>query len=227
MKIEVSVLVEVGMDGHSHVVTEAEHGTESVGARAQVCDGAQVFHTQSFLLQRVLFRVGCAVHQNAVGLNLAGLSGAHTLDERSFAADTRTRGHGLQLLFAEFSKVRHNLDVLDGAAVIEGNETDVFVPATAANPAFDAYFLSIISALERIYDNCSVHCFDFKFLIWVQSYKKKMIYANKMREKCKLFKFVQLFEAFIGGVSLGSWRSLLQEKCTQRSRSCHFWLRIP
>jgi len=35
----------------------------------------------------------------------------------------------------------------------------------------------------------------------VQRYDFFLIYPNKMQEKCKLFKFVLLFEAFIGGVS--------------------------
>ena len=60
----------------------------------------------------------------------------------------------------------------------------------------------------------TLSCF-FRFSL--QRYCFFLTCANKMREKCKLFKFVQLFEAFIGGVSLGSWRSLLQEKCTQPS----------
>jgi hypothetical protein len=32
----------------------------------------------------------------------------------------------------------------------------------------------------------------------------------------------ELFEAFIGGVSLGSWRSLLQEKCKFR-KDLHYF----
>ena len=122
VEIEVSVLVEVGVDSHGHVVTDAEHSAKRVRTRAQVRNGAQVFHTQTFLLQRIFLGVGSAEHLKLRQLYLHRLSGTLAGNQQSCGTDACTGSYRFELLLAELAQVGYNLNVLDGRAVIEGNE---------------------------------------------------------------------------------------------------------
>ena len=74
VEIEESVLMEVLVDSHCHVVANTEHSAEGVGTWAEVCDGAQILHAQAFLLQWILLWVGGAIHLQFGQLNLYGLT---------------------------------------------------------------------------------------------------------------------------------------------------------
>ena len=62
MEVEITVLVEIGMDSHSHIMTNTEDGAEGVGTRTKVRDGTEELHTQSFLLQRIFLRISGTVY---------------------------------------------------------------------------------------------------------------------------------------------------------------------
>ena len=111
MEIEVAVLVEVGVDGHGHVVSYAEDGSKCIGTRAQVRDSAQVLHGEAFLLQGVLLGVGGAVHLQFGELYLDGLSGALRLNEYAGGGDARACGDRLELVLRELGEVDNNLYV--------------------------------------------------------------------------------------------------------------------
>ena len=68
-----SVLVEIAVNGHGHIVSDTEHSTKGVGARTQVCHRAEVFPAGSFLLQGVSV-VAVSQHLNGCGLYLTGLT---------------------------------------------------------------------------------------------------------------------------------------------------------
>ncbi len=123
MEIEVSVLVEIGMDGHCHIVADAQNGTEGVGTGTQVSYGAEVFPAGTFLLQGISV---VAVTQNldGCGLNLAGLTGSRTLNQLTFYTEASTSGNTLYGLLGEVCLVAHDLNVLDGASIVQGNEED-------------------------------------------------------------------------------------------------------
>ena len=52
----------------------AHYGAEGVGARPQMGDGAQELEGMALLLERVSFRIGRAVKDDAAGVDLGGLS---------------------------------------------------------------------------------------------------------------------------------------------------------
>ncbi len=62
VEVEIAVLVEIGVDRHSHVMTDAENGSKSVGTRTEMCDCAQELHAQSFFLQRVFLGIGGTIY---------------------------------------------------------------------------------------------------------------------------------------------------------------------
>ena len=88
VEIEESVLMEVLVNSHRHIVANAEHSTEGVGTWAEVCDGAQVLHAESFLLQWILLWVGCAVHFEFGELNLYRLTATLAGNEMTSSRDT-------------------------------------------------------------------------------------------------------------------------------------------
>ena len=83
---------------------------------------AQVLHTQTFLLQRIFLGVGSAEHLKLRQLYLHRLSGTLAGNQQSCGTDACTGSYRFELLLAELAQVGYNLNVLDGRAVIEGNE---------------------------------------------------------------------------------------------------------
>ena len=114
MKIEIAVLVEIGVDCHRHVVTDAEDRAKRVGARTQVCYRAEKLHTQTFLLQRIFLRIGGAIDLQLRQLDLHGLTCSLALYQNTRGGDTRTGRNGFQLFLAKLLQIRYDLNVLNG-----------------------------------------------------------------------------------------------------------------
>ena len=146
VEIEVAVLVEVRVNRHRHIVTNAQDCTEGVCARTQVSYCAEVFPTCTFLLQRIGI-IAVTEDLDACSLNLACLTCGWTLYE--FADNTKacTSRDALQCLLIEVAVIAHNLHVLDCAAIVEGNKEDAFTASLRANPTFHANVLPIFRAL--------------------------------------------------------------------------------
>ena len=113
MEIEETVLVEVVMDCHCHIVTNAEYSTKGVGTRAQVRDCTQVLHAESFLLQWILLWVGCTINFEFGQLNLNGLTATLASNEMTSSRDTRTCCNWFEILLWELCQVHYDLDILD------------------------------------------------------------------------------------------------------------------
>ena len=121
MEVEEAVLVEVLVDGDCHVVADAHHGSEGVGAQTQMCVLAHVFETLPLLLH------GIITAAKAIDLNLAALQFdtlSRSLALHKFAVDiyTRTGSYLLKQVGVKLGWVNHHLYVLDGGAVVEGDE---------------------------------------------------------------------------------------------------------
>ena len=154
VEVEEATIVEELVDGESHVVTHAEDGTEGVGARAEVSDGAQVFERVSFLLQRVFERVRLAIDGDVGGLDFDGLPFALALDEVADGTDAGTRGDALDERLVKAREVNDYLYGVDGAAVVECDEVDVLVAASGTNPTFDVDDLVFAFGRECVGDAC-------------------------------------------------------------------------
>ena len=156
MEVEVAVFVEVGVDGHRHVVTDAQDGSEGVCARTQVCYATQELPACAFFLQGISV-VAVAKNLDTCGLNLACLTCCGALHEFAYNAKAGTRRDALQGLFVEVSLVAHNLHVLDGRTIVKGNKEDAFASALRANPSLDVDVASVCCALQSINNFCSFH----------------------------------------------------------------------
>ena len=113
VEIVEAVLVEIAVDSHCHVVADAHHGTEGVGAQAHVGVLAHIFEGLSLLLHGVVCAAG-AVNGDGRGLYLHALSRALALYERAFNAEACAGGDLLEGFFVELLHICHDLHVLDG-----------------------------------------------------------------------------------------------------------------
>ena len=135
VEVEEAVLVEIGMDGHGHVVADAHDGTERIGAQAQVRILAHVFEALPFLLHRVVASAE-SEDGDAAALHLGSLSLGGTLHEDALHTDAGSCGDTLYCLLGEIALVAYNLYALDCAAVIQGYEEYSLRTSLGAYPAF-------------------------------------------------------------------------------------------
>ena len=78
VEIEIAMLMEIGVDGHGHVVTNAHDCTECIGAQTHVGMLAHVFEGLPLLLHGVVVATG-SQYLYAHSLHLAGLTGCRAL----------------------------------------------------------------------------------------------------------------------------------------------------
>ena len=112
VEIEETMLMEIGVNGHCHVVTNAHDSTKCIGTQAHV--GILTHHLKglSFLLHRV---VGTTKAENLDfgGIHLRCLPCSRTLDECSANSDARTSGDKFELFCIELSRIDNDLHVFD------------------------------------------------------------------------------------------------------------------
>ena len=128
--------VEVLVDCEGHLAAQAEHRTEGVGAGAHMCHRPEVLERSVFLLQGIAHRVAFAIDGYLRGADFHGLAAAHGFDQ--IAPDAYT-GAGTDLCEHRFHLrilVHHYLYVLDGGAVVEGDECYFFVASLSPYPTF-------------------------------------------------------------------------------------------
>ena len=76
MEINEAFLMKESMDSYRHVMTDAEHRTESIRTGTQVSNLTQEFQRMTFLLQRICI-ITSTQHFNLTSLNLSLLTGAY------------------------------------------------------------------------------------------------------------------------------------------------------
>ncbi len=156
VEVEVSVLVEVGVYGHRHVVTDAHDGSEGVSAQTQVGMLAHIFEALSLLLHGIV-GVACAKDLNLGRLHLARLTCGRTLHEGALDGEAGSRSDEAEEFGGELCGVADHLYVLYGAAVVEGDEEDVLALALGAYPAHDGDGHSVGGAAECFNYFCSLY----------------------------------------------------------------------
>ena len=109
----------------------------------------------TLLLERIAFGIGRAVDFDLFGLNFDRLSRAEAFDQRSVDAEAGSRSDVFQHGFVEAGHIDHDLYVVDGRAVIEGDERHVFVSPFGADPSLDGYFGTFQVPFQQIDDFCS------------------------------------------------------------------------
>ena len=156
VEVEVSVLMEIGVNSHGHVMTDTEYSSERVSTRTKMCDSTQELHGKAFLLQRILFGISSAVHFEFGELNFYILSCALRRHKDTGRGDARAGSNGFELFFRKLCQVHNDLYVLNCRTVIERDEVYGVIAATTTHPATDVNRLVEILALESVYDNCSL-----------------------------------------------------------------------
>lgn len=96
----------------------------------------------------------------------------------------------LSFSFSYSGGVNDHLHVLDGRAIVEGNEIDCLRAAVRTHPALHADFLAIFGVTEDINDFCSFH---FSFILFSRC-SRSPSYSRYSRDSRGLEILVFLFE---------------------------------
>ena len=156
VEIVEAMLMEVGMNGHSHVMAYAHHGSEGVGAQTHVGMLTHILEGLPLLLHGIS-TVAETINDKFLGLDLTTLTGCRTLDKSSDNTDTTTCSNVLQQLVVKLCRVNDHLHILDGRAIVERNEVDILVTAVRAYPTLHTDFLSVFRALQHVNYLCAFH----------------------------------------------------------------------
>ncbi len=156
MEIDEALVIEELVDGESHRVADAEDGTEGVGPEAHVCDAAEILQGGVLLLERETHRVAFADDLDLLRLDLHMLAAADGSDEFALHGDGRTGGDPLDGLVVDDLRIRDDLDIVDGGAVVQGDEFHLFVASLGPDPTFGQYLCTRIHA-EQLLDLDSFH----------------------------------------------------------------------
>ena len=135
--VDKALLLEEAVDGGSRDRTDAEHGAEQVGARAQVLLGAQELDGCALLLQRVI-RGADALDLDGGGRKLERLGRiGGQLDGAGANECGRDVLMGDLVVVVECLAVHDDLQVAEAAAVVERNKAKVLHVADGLDPAGD------------------------------------------------------------------------------------------
>ena len=167
MEIEISMLVEISMDSHRHIVTDTHHGTKGIGTETHVSMLAHVFKSLAFLLHGIVASA-CSQDFYLLRLNLTCLTCSRTLHKFSFHAEACTCGDLLQHLFTEIGIIPHNLHILDRGTIVQSNKENAFAPTLGTYPTFHANISAEIRTLQSVYYFCPFHrkCYLLKFRLF-------------------------------------------------------------
>ena len=112
MEVEETVLVEIVVHSHCHIVANAEHGTECVGAQTHVGVLTHIFECLALLLHGVIVGT-CAVEHDVFALDFHTLTSALALYELTSGTDTCASGNVFEQIFVNLCWVDHDLHILD------------------------------------------------------------------------------------------------------------------
>ena len=107
-------------------------------------------------LEREAHRVAFAVDLDLLGLDLNGLAAADGRHELAEHIEGGAGGDALEELLVKERRIGHDLDIVDGATVVEGDEFHLFVASFRADPSFGPNSLPRL-ALEQILDFRSLY----------------------------------------------------------------------
>ena len=156
MEIEEAMLMEIGMDSHRHVMTDTHHGTKGIGTETHMSILTHHLKRLSLLLHGIGI-VASTIEFQACCLYLTGLSGTLALHQGSHSTNAGTCGHLFQQFLIKLAWVYNHLHVLDGRAIIQGDEVYSLRTAMRAHPSFYTYLFSKIRTFQYVNYLCSFH----------------------------------------------------------------------
>ena len=154
------MLMEIGVDGHGHVMTDTHHGTEGIGTQTHVGVLTHRLKRLSLLLHGVVVATE-SVDLDGLCLDLRRLSGSRRLDEFTRSTDAGTGSDLFQYLFTHLSRIDHHLYVLDGRTVVQGDKVNGLRATVRAHPALHADVLTVFRALQHIDNFSSFHFISY------------------------------------------------------------------
>lgn len=156
MEIEVSLVVEEGMDSHCHIMAYAHDSSECVRAEAEMCILAHVLECLALLLHRIVCTAE-AVYLDAVALDFRCLSLTLALHKSACCADTCTCSHLLEDISIKLVYIAYDLHIIYSRTIVKGDEVNSLAAAVGAYPPFYADILAELCAFKDVYDFCSFH----------------------------------------------------------------------
>ena len=206
MEIDEALVVEELVDSEGHRVADAEDRTESVGPEAHVRDAPEILQRSILLLEREAHRVALADDLDLLGLDFHGLAAADGRDELALHSEGRAGGDALEELLVEELGIRHDLDIVDGGTVVEGDELHLPVASLRPDPTFGQHFAARLHP-EQFLDLDSFH---IRIRVNMQIYGKKpylpTIQGKITKKQPRKAAFLQLFSC--GLFSAGFSRSV-------------------
>ena len=164
MEIEEATVVEELVYGYRHVMTDAHHGTESVGAQTHVRVLAHVFEALSLLLHGIV-GAAQAVNLYLTALYLRSLTGSLALDKHSRGTYAGTCGDLLQHILVELGGIDNYLNVLYGRAVVQCYEINSLAAAVRTHPSLHIDNRSEVGAFENVDYLCSTYCLHIIYML--------------------------------------------------------------
>ena len=118
MEIVVSMLMEIGVNGHGHIVAYAHYGTKGVCAQTHMRMLPHILKTLALFLHGIVGSTG-SEEFDAFCLYFGCLTGSLALYKLSGTGYASTGSDLPEEFILKSFHVGHNLDILDGRAVVE------------------------------------------------------------------------------------------------------------
>ena len=144
------------VDGNSHVMADPHHRTKGIGAQTQVGILAHVLKALPFFLHRIVAGTN-AIDLNILALHFYGLPFALAFHKHTRGTDACPRGNRLQQLGIKLLRLHYNLYILNGRAVVKGDEIHHLTRAMGAHPSLYRYLFPKVGATKRIHYFRSLH----------------------------------------------------------------------
>ena len=155
VEIEESVFVKVLVNGYCHMMPYAHHGSESISAQTQMSVLPHIFEALTFFLHRIVGSTA-AVERDVSALYLGALSLSLTFHQHTRRTDTSTGSDLFQQFGIKACRVYHQLHILNGRTVVEGDKIHRLTAAMRSNPSFYVHGCPEIGAAQHVYHLCSL-----------------------------------------------------------------------
>ena len=160
MEIVETMLMEISMDSHRHIMTDTHYCTKGIGTQTHVRVLTHSLETLALLLHGVVVAAQ-AVNLKLCSLNLRRLTCALTLNQCTNGTNTGTCSDIFKQLLVELGWVDYYLYVLDGRPIIEGDKVYGLRAAMRTHPTLHAYIFTIFCALQHINNLSTFHFSQF------------------------------------------------------------------
>ena len=128
------MLMEVSVDGHRHVMTDAHHGTEGIGTETEMSILTHILETLTLLLHWIITAAE-SVNLNAFALNLYALTGTLALYQSTYYADASTCSDLTELILIDLGWVDYYLNIINSRTIVKSDKIDCFATTMGTHPS--------------------------------------------------------------------------------------------